>query len=419
VIYRLCLCLLLSLPSLALAAPGTPVEPIIEMELTEDTVIPGSPTQLTISVLVPTWMLKPPAFPDLEVSHLMVRRPPDSSSPARKRIDGKMWAGVKRTYQLYPMIQGQFDIPARPLRVTYADPETNAPVEVNMMTDPIRLFGSVPKEAQGLDPFVAATGLKLDQTIEGAADVMKVGDAFKRQVVATIEGTSSLFIPPLLPNTEIAGISAYPKEPQTQETPDGGTRTEEVSFVVEQGGDYELPGVEIRWFNLTTKKIETTSLKPLLFSGKVTLAQRLERNWRTIAITLVILALVIGLALRFIPSLRTVIQRNYAAAKTRYLLSARHSYNQAMQAIKQQDLDATLKHVQRWVSRLPPQACPDLTALKAALSGIGEKLYGPGPTNQADWSAVKTALQQAAHESRQLKRQTGSANSLPPLNPTH
>ena len=53
------------------------------------------------------------------------------------------------------------------MTVTYADPETNAPIEADVELPGIAFSATVPPGAEGMDPFLAATDLKLDATVDG------------------------------------------------------------------------------------------------------------------------------------------------------------------------------------------------------------------------------------------------------------
>ena len=136
-------------------------KPIVEVEFKEDETIPGQYLTLRVTVLVPTWMPEPVAFPSLDVPNLRIRLPERSTSPTSRTIDGNSWSGVSRRYLVSPMVPGTFSIPGQNLQVTYADPQTSEPVKAELAVDPVTLRGIVPKSAEGLDPFIAAKDLSL------------------------------------------------------------------------------------------------------------------------------------------------------------------------------------------------------------------------------------------------------------------
>jgi hypothetical protein len=82
----------------------------------------------------------------------------------------------------------------------------------------------------------------------------------------------AMLIPPL-PFDAPDGIRVYPEEPavQDQKTDRGefvfGRRTQAVKYFIQKGGDYTLPGIELRWWNLATSRLVTATLPAVHFSA--------------------------------------------------------------------------------------------------------------------------------------------------------
>jgi hypothetical protein len=155
------------------------------------------------------------------------------------------------------------------MRVTYADPANPDPIIVELTLELIRFNAVLPEAARGLNPPVIATGLTLEQQIDGGPD-METGDAVTRVVTASIQGTTPILLPALLPDltqdaeTGPAPLRAYPKEPVLDETEQGGvlsgSRTETTTYVAQTGGRVDLAPITLDWFNLTSGKVETAEL---------------------------------------------------------------------------------------------------------------------------------------------------------------
>ena len=84
------------------AEEGDDARPIARVEVTPRAAIVGSPMELRITLLVPTWFTGAPEYPSFEVAGLIVRRPPNSTYKARETIDGVVYSGIVREYQIYP-----------------------------------------------------------------------------------------------------------------------------------------------------------------------------------------------------------------------------------------------------------------------------------------------------------------------------
>jgi hypothetical protein len=241
--------------------------PKLITNLEKRVVVPGQIISLDVTVLVPTWMPAPPTFPAFELRDVSVRLAPGSSRPAMERIGADTWSGVTRSYQISPLVVGSFRIPPQTVTVTYADPETRAPIVAEMEMNEVVFEGVAPAGAEDLDPFIAASTLTLDEQIDGDPQNLESGSAFTRTVTARVTGASPIFLPPLIPLIEGEGLAAYPKEPVISESSNRGIttgeRVESVTYVAEAGGRHDTSPIRLRWWNLRTQAIEVAELPAL------------------------------------------------------------------------------------------------------------------------------------------------------------
>jgi hypothetical protein len=258
------------------AADGEAVKPIARAEVTPRSAIVGSPMQLQITLLVPTWFKSAPDYPSFEVAGLIVRRPPDSSHNVRETIDGVAYAGIVREYQIYPQRAATYLLDDLVVNVAYADPDSREPVEVALKLRPLRFSATIPAPASELDPFLATSRLVLEQEIEGAVDDLDVGDAMTRTITVRVRDLPAMFIPPLFPDGEdLSGLHAYPQSPLSEDLPGHeagrttGSRIESVTYVIEEPGDFTLPALGLRWWNRRTGTIETTEAPAISFQVPV------------------------------------------------------------------------------------------------------------------------------------------------------
>jgi hypothetical protein len=406
--------------SLGAQESDAPAGPVLEVDFKETEAVPGQPLSLRLTVLVPTFMPEPPVWPSLEAPNLLVRLPEGSTGPTSKRIGGQTWSGITRHYRISPMVPGDFAIPPQEVIVTFADPDTNEPTKATLSTEPLAFSGVVPEGAEGLDPFLAAEALKLEQEITGEPEAMAPGDSVTRTITARIRGTSPMFLPDLLPATTVEGVAAYEDEPALEEADDrgvvSGTRTERVTLVAEGGGSGEAPPVSLDWYNLKTGKVETATLEGFAISVDGPPARRAEpRDWRTIALTALAgalaLALVLWLLRRLLPPLGPWLRARHAA----WLASESHAYAELHRVAGRRDHAALRPALDAWAARVPGPDPRRHPALQDALTRIGAARYGrtaPDDTAAA-WRALLAALPQA----RRASRASQGAALLPPLNP--
>lgn len=292
--------------------------PQVSASVTPQQVAPGQSARLRITVLVPTYMPKPVVFPSLDMANLQVALPERSTTPTSERIDGQTWSGVTRSYQLTPLAPGNFALNREPLEVTYSNPEdATTPIVSKLKLPTLSLASVVPQAAQELDPYVAATSLRLEQTLDivhadTAQDVsgtnedtspdsspasapdnessihLQSGDSLRREVSVTLEGGSVLMLPSLLNESAPAGLGVYPDSPKVDMTPEGGTRREAITYVAEEASEGELPAIRLRWFNLQSGTIEEASVPSVHVSAEGSPLDQLRHQgvaWKSIILS--------------------------------------------------------------------------------------------------------------------------------------
>lgn len=420
--FLLCAVALASFATRPLAAQDA-LEPLIEVELSETEVVPGQPTILRVTVLVPTWLPKPVTFPSFEVPDLMVKLPERATSPVSRTIEGETWSGVSRGYRISPMVPGTMTVPAQELTIYWAEPGKTDPLITKSTIESVTVTGIVPKGAEALDPFIAASGLKLSEDLSTEMRELKPGDSLTRKVVLEIDGTSPLFVPKLLPPHEIQGVASYPAEPEVSETTDrtwvSGKRVESTTLVAESGGSGSVPPVEVSWYNLGTQQVEIARIEgfDLVVDGPVA-RTRPEVDLRLLAVVGLFGGLLayglFRLGRYLLPKFRSWRKKRHAAHR----LTERWAYAQVQRAVQARDYGAVMGALSVWEARLPLYEAPTRSVAASALSDIGRRLFGPDHARgAAEWSALANALDahrraSLAHEKRRQER-----GALLPINP--
>lgn len=400
-------------------------EPILRLKLEKDSAIPGQPIELTVTLLVPTWLLKPPRFPNFDTPNAMVRLPPRASSPVSERVGDETWSGVIRSYLLYPMGVGQFRVPPQTMAVTYAHPKTLKPTTVHVNSKEFVFKGEAPQGAEKLSPFIAAHSLKLEQIIEGDANKLKPGKAFTRTVKAEITGMSPIYLPPLIVPFEHPGLRAYPKEPiVTEKTERGivsGERLESVTYVAEAGGRFAAPPVRLEWYNLESMEIETVEADGfgILAEGPALSTSTFE--WRSTAPWVVAGMVLLALAIwwggtRLWPRFRAWRTRRREA----WVASEAYAFALATKSLRARNFGDALRAVELWSSRSLANSEVEQARLSKALAGLGALLHGRDPqtaSGDRQWSEALSALRAARHTRLASLAVTRVGDTLPPLNP--
>lgn len=405
--------------------------PEIRTSLEKDTAVPGQPLIYRVTVLVPTWLPSPPAFPSYETPNVVVRLPSRASGPTSETINGETWSGVTRSYRLYPMTAGTFQIPAGTIKVTYADPDDQQPVVVDVQTDAFEITGKIPAGAEDLDPFLAAKSLTLERSVEGAADALKVGDALNVKTVAKVSGVAPMFVPPLAEVSPADGLAFYPKEPVLDEKEDrgllSGTRTEETALVAEAAGTYTLPEKSLSWYNLESGAVEIAKVPEISFEVTGTAAEApvepaARVDLRGLAMAVVLFALAVGLVYlawrTFLPKVR----RKADDLRTRYHASESYLFRKLASAIKHRDFNGTLHYASAWNHIVESGIrTADRVNFEGALHACGALAYSKeAKLTDKDANIRWTQLLQSARAMRRNRLRNGLTTShyaLPDINP--
>jgi hypothetical protein len=406
----------------AIALPAFAQDPKIELSAQEDSVLVGQPLIVRLKVLVPTFMPSPPAFPSFEAPNLMVKLNGRATNPTSETIDGETWSGVIRAYTFYPLIPGTFQLPASNLVVVYQGDDGVTPVTKTLETPAFSFTAAVPKGAETLDPVILATDLKITQDISAADGPIKVGDAITRQLEITVEGTSPLFLPPMLVETEAETLRGYPQDPKVTESFDrgvlSGKRKEQMSYIATQAGTVTLPALRLEWFNLSSNQVETIELDGADFEIEAGPEAKREADPALILTWVAVLtgaALLIWALWRFaLPPLK-----QWRARRTAERMASESYAHQHLQtAIGQRDLNETLRWLGIWRHRLPLQSGDAQTTINSALLAITGAQFGAkdDPDVKKSWGSLGRAVD-AARTTELAKLRGDQSSSLPALNP--
>jgi hypothetical protein len=409
--------------SIAGAAPAS--GPLLRAELDKTVAVPGQILSLEVTILVPTWMPKPPGFPTFDLPDASVRLPEGSSRPAMERIGGETWSGVTREYQISPMVVGHFRIPPQTITITYADTETRAPIVVKLRTKEFVFEGRAPDGARDLDPFIAANTLSIEQTIKGDPENLEPGLAFTRVVTARLTGASPIFLPRLIPKFQADGLAAYPKEPAFTERSNRGVttgeRVESVTYVAEAGGRFTAAPIRLRWWNLRTKKIEVAELPALAIVSRgpppAVVSPSLDlREWLARLVAGGLLVVLLGAAARRLWP-RYVERRSHR--REQRLASEAFAFEGVTKAMQSRRFGDVIRAIELWSTRLARLADEDRGRFFKPLHPLGALLYGRSGQvpSKGDWSEALAALRRERNECLAKSRKQRSDRVLPTLNP--
>jgi len=238
--------------------------------VTQGTLYPGQQIEIAVDVLVPNFFMSPAKFPLFDLPGAVVTLP-DSAENLNETVDGETFVGIRRTYLITPQAAGDYALPPTEITFTYAAVPGQA-TQGKVALPPMGFtVASAPGAAAGGGPPVTAARISVDQSLDRDLDGIKAGDTLVRTVAITAEGMQAMLIP--APDFEAPdGVRIYPHDPKLEDekTPRGafvaGKRTDKVTYAFAKPGSYELPAVEVAWFDPASGKNETAEAPAITVS---------------------------------------------------------------------------------------------------------------------------------------------------------
>ncbi len=400
------------------------VQPVVEVTVAPEQVRVGEALELQVTVLVPTWFAQPPAYPDFELANTVTQRPPDSSFPTSRTINGENWSGIVRSFRIYPLQAADYRIDGAELGVSYANPGA-APTRMAVPLPAVRFSAVVPAGAESLSPYLAGAALRLSVNISGDTGSLASGDAVTLEYRAELDGLPAIFLPPLAPALSFEGAAVYADRPRTADGPPA-TRSEKLTLVFEAGGEFEVPPVTLSYWNTESGAVEQVTAEGARFSvsgpapaGSTAVDDSGKELSLRSLVAVALAGLMVGALWRV---WRRLLQPAWQTWHKRRLASEAHAFKVLQRALRANDNVAAYRALLTWSEHLqPPMPSREFalrygnTELACTLDNLGTALFGQGKTAPAG-SALARDLQSARHQYHKARR-ARTAPALPPLNP--
>ena len=218
-------------------------------------------TRLYTSIRLISLDVQPLEIPDTQIVKL-------DELQYQRKVNGKDYVVAEVSYAVFPQKSGVMTVPA--LTWSVSTPATRG-YGLNSITrsNAKRYIAEsqevtvkpAPANTSGL--WLPAKHLKLDQHWSDPTDVVTAGEPITRTISIKGDGIMAIQLPALdvaAPN----GIRLYPDQPQTDEVQAASGITSELSqsfaVVAEREGTYNLPALEIHWWNTETNSPEVATL---------------------------------------------------------------------------------------------------------------------------------------------------------------
>jgi hypothetical protein len=429
-----------AMPAAGIAQPVASPEPILRTTIDPPRVVVGQQTTLRVEVLAPNYMTAPPVIPEFQIRNAVTRRLPNLNLSERR--DGITYAGVRFEFAIYPQEPGSYAVADQKVSLKYAaePPQTR---EATLSLPRIQFEAFIPDAAAQLTPFLAASKLTIEQVVQRSSDELKVGDGVTRIVTVKAEGTPAMLLPPVRLSS-MEGLAIYPAQSSLQESIDRRTgvltaaRQDSATYMLEQAGDYLLPAIAMRWWNVRSNRIETAradtvALHVLAYpqAPRVPTGAPGSRwswdavigfiggHWPLLLAGIAAVSALIWLSPRAVPAMVAWHRRQRDA----YLASEPWSFACLLASARHRDPGRMYFALMNWLARFGPLApSHTIAALRAAarnrgldhhLDALERHLFAAEGGSQG-WSAPKLLVAITATRWR-LLRQASRIQAAPPL----
>ncbi len=445
------LVLTLTLAAEVCAAPG---QPIVRSKLSARQVMVGQTVTLHVEVLVPSWFTDPIDYPtSIEIPGTTAQLSDKGANNLNERIDGLGYAGITRDYILVAREAGSFNIPALPLHVSYS--VDGATQKVILKTQPQVLTATLPDGAEDLGYFFVTPTYSVKQTVDRSLDGLAQGDAITRRIIQRAEGVAAMNLPALT-FSPVDGLSLYPAEARLTDSGGErgaatvGERTQEITYLMQNPGSYELPGLKVGWFNPASGKMRWSTVPSLRFkvSANPAAASLPSANavppaptFREPALRLRLMQMIKdwGIVVALLGLTASLLQKRWPALKNAWRTwrqqrrdSETAAFRQCCRSLRGASPAHALNAIMRWIAHVevPPGQAPlsyfsatyGNAVLCKSVTDLQRSMYAPHPETES-WApklliaALRQARGQWQLEMRPRRSRQPALAMLPPLNP--
>jgi hypothetical protein len=207
-----------------------------------------------------------------ELADAVIERLGDDSR-FNTQVNGLDYSVTERKYAIFPQKSGKLTI--KPLTLTAEIITNNRPNFNGFFNSQATKTKRIESKAISLDVkpvpvtftgkhWLSAQQLVFKQEWSGDIKQLKIGEPLTRTLTLLAKGATVSQLPEL--NTTLSNnqLKAYPDQPvlQEQKKTDGviAFREEKIALILSQAGDYQLPAIQIPWFNTDSQKMEMAEI---------------------------------------------------------------------------------------------------------------------------------------------------------------
>lgn len=390
----------------------------------------GQRVTLVVELLTPGTFASTPNFDLPRIAGVVLMPPSESPTVGSETIKEISFTTQRHELSAFAQRSGDIEIPPFAVRFASAPAFGKPPEDHTVMTKQLKFNAQMPPGAEGLSLVITTSNLIATESWDPqpAAKPVPMGSAFTRTITLEASDIPGMILP-AFPHQAPPGMSAYARTPIVEDKSNRGVttgrRVDQVTFVCESSGTFELPALAIAWWDPQERQLKRVELAGQKFevaassqSAPVTAESPTTISARSV-MAIIALTVVGGVVLAL-------------AIRTRRRPKATHAIEAARfaefeQACRAGDAHATLSALYSWLDQACSmaarsnvadlEACADdaacMTEIRALESACYARAGAPG-----QWSPTRL-LHEMHRWRRNLKKPKASVAraTLSLLNP--
>jgi hypothetical protein len=228
--------------------------------------VPGERGQLRLTVATDRWFAGGTRIELPEVPGLIVLQTSEFAANSSERRGGQSWVVQRWTLDVYATSEGSFATGPITLRVQLNTEQgvSSGPVQAPSVT-------VVARKPAGLtaEQWLASPRFSVREEFNPAVTTLRPGEAITRTITLEASDVLDKMLPEVASGS-FDGLAAYPRPPRLSSTSNRGQTTarriQEITYVAEAPGEYQLPGYEFNWWNTASEDLQIIGLEPVLLS---------------------------------------------------------------------------------------------------------------------------------------------------------
>jgi hypothetical protein len=258
----LCLLLVCSTGSVLTNGNG---ELVLRTQVVPDTAFTGQRALLRVDILGLDGWARITRMEPVEIPGAFVLQTESQGVRIQETIGGASYTGQRYALSIFARNSGEVHIP--PIKVDASIRSWGGGEKrIEAVTPAATFTAKHPPATEGIKDLITTSRLTASQDWSASGREFMAGDSISRTIeFKAIDVPGMLFRPVACP--EIAGIRSYPGEPVVEDKTERGTlsgkRSETISYVFEDAGSYELPAIEIHWWDLEGQVLRREELPGL------------------------------------------------------------------------------------------------------------------------------------------------------------